>query len=104
MTVETFLSDRNGMSESRKMGFPKWVSIWWWVSAPIALLFDLRILWEKTFLTWDQGPQMIGFSVAHTNPLFFMSGILCTYALLVWLVLSIVWLSIKEPSQLPSQH
>ncbi|MGC4023179.1 MAG: hypothetical protein QM734_15170 [Cyclobacteriaceae bacterium] len=38
--------------------------IGWWIYAPF-LLLTLRLTWEKIFLTWTQGQQNIGFSLAH---------------------------------------
>jgi hypothetical protein len=42
-----------------------------------------RLIWEMTSLTWQMGPQMIGFSLAHgyLAPLLF-----CPIVLFVWLV------------------
>jgi hypothetical protein len=31
-----------------------------------------RLVWEQTFLTWRQGPQMVGFSLAHAELGLFM--------------------------------
>lgn len=51
-----------------------------------------RLIWEMTLLTWQYGPQMVGFSLAHgLGALLF----LFPFALLIWLLASlctlIVW-------------
>jgi hypothetical protein len=48
---------------------PTWLRIWGILAWPGALYLVLRIVWEETLLTWRQGPQMVGFSLAHTGPL-----------------------------------
>jgi hypothetical protein len=68
---------------------PRYLRVWWLCCSPIALLFAARIAWEKTLLTWSQGPQMVGFSLMHTYPFFMMAGVLCSLALMVWLVTAI---------------
>jgi hypothetical protein len=56
-----------------------------------AILFTVilagRIVWEETFLTIQQGPQMIGFSLAHG-----VGGILffAPLALSIWLVVALL--------------
>jgi hypothetical protein len=44
-----------------------------------------RLIWEQTIMSWEQGPQMIGFSLAHGTGffLFFFPVLLC-----VWLVVA----------------
>jgi hypothetical protein len=50
------------------------VKIGWVIYFP-TLCYVVRILWEKTYLTWTQGPQMIGFTLVHIYPLFFVVGV-----------------------------
>lgn len=38
--------------------------IGWWIYIPF-LIFVVRLTWERTYLTWTSGPQMVGFSLAH---------------------------------------
>jgi hypothetical protein len=33
-----------------------------------------------------RGPQMVGFSLGHIHPLFFITGALSAYLMVVWLV------------------
>lgn len=48
-------------------------------------LLGVRIIWEETVLTWRQGPQMIGFSLAHGSGaiLFLFPPALALWTLLV---------------------
>jgi hypothetical protein len=71
---------------------PKWLVVFWLFSAPIGLIFALRILWEKTWLTARDGEQMIGFSIAHIHPLFFIAGVLSTIALAIWSLPAFVYM------------
>jgi Ankyrin repeats (many copies) len=46
-----------------------------------------RMVWEETFLTIQQGPQMIGFSLAHgAGAILFLAPVV----LLLWLVVALV--------------
>lgn len=46
----------------------------------------LWAVWEKTWLTWHQGPQMIGFSLVHAFPYVLVVGALSWVAMLVWCI------------------
>jgi hypothetical protein len=81
------------MSPSHKSVLPKWLRVMWLCAAPFALLFATRIAWEKTFLPWARGPQMVGFSLMHIHPVFFLIGALCSYWLLLWLAIAIVFMA-----------
>jgi len=62
----------------------------WWISAsPLAFLYAGRIVWEKTILTWSQGPQMVGFALWHIHPGFAVAGTLCSFALAVWMLIAV---------------
>lgn len=60
--------------------FPKalnWIGL---VVVVMSLWFTVRLVWEQTVLTWDQGPQLVGFSLIHSNsgillPLAFLGGL-----------------------------
>jgi hypothetical protein len=58
----------------------------WLFPAPLALLISARILWEKTLLTYQEGEQMVGFSLVHIHPFFFISGWICSMAMILWLL------------------
>jgi hypothetical protein len=55
-----------------------------------AALFAARIVWEETFLTIREGPQMIGFAIAHIFPIAFLAPL----PLMLWLVIAIVSASV----------
>lgn len=44
-----------------------------------------RLIWEMTWLTWHQGPQMIGFSLAHSVAALLL---LFPFILVLWLLFS----------------
>lgn len=72
--------------------FPDW--FWWaWVCClPWGLAFAARIAWEKTVWTVVRGPQMVGYSLAHMYPGFFVGGALCSILLAFWLIPALVYL------------
>jgi len=37
----------------------------WLCFAPVGIPFSSRVAWEKTILTWQWGPQIVGFSLMH---------------------------------------
>lgn len=52
-----------------------------------ATVLTVRVVWEETFLTMRQGPQMIGFSLAHgSGAILFISPLI----LAVWLTVAVV--------------
>ncbi len=44
---------------------PQWLAISWIVLFIGSALLAGRTLWEETVRTWERGPQMVGFSLAH---------------------------------------
>jgi hypothetical protein len=57
-----------------------------------------RMLWEETFLTIQQGPQMLGFSLAHgPGAILFLAPIVLVIWLLVALFIMLVCLWRKRP-------
>lgn|ERR1700730_11607474 len=75
---------------------PKWLQTVWICSLPLGLTFAGRIAWAKTVLTAIQGPQMVGFSLMHVHPGFFIAGILCSYLLILWLVPASIYLTVNR--------
>ena len=76
--------------------FPDILKIWWISASPLAFLFAGRIVWEKTILTWSQGPQMVGFALWHIHPGFAVAGTLCSLALAVWLLIAIPYAIVRR--------
>ena len=68
---------------------PSFLKVWWVSASPFAFLFAARILWEKTIWTWSRGPQMVGFALWHIHPGFAFVGILCCFAIALWLLIAI---------------
>jgi len=69
----------------------------WWVSAsPLAFLFAGRILWEKTIWTGSRGPQMVGFGLWHIHPGFVVAGMLCSFAVALWLLIAIPYAVVRR--------
>ncbi len=80
----------------RASSLPDWLKVLWLCCSPVALLFSARIAWEKTVWTWTRGPQMVGFSLMHTDPLFAIVGGLFAFGLMVWLVPAVVFLIMRR--------
>jgi hypothetical protein len=58
-------------------------------------MLSVRLIWEQTVWTWERGPQMVGFSLAHIHPGFFIAGILCSFALILWVVV-VAFLTVRS--------
>ena len=56
-------------------------------AVPISFL-SLRLVWEQTFLSWERGPQMVGFSLMHAGIGIVLILTLC--AGLLWAVITLV--------------
>ena len=70
-------------------GFPRGLSVFGWSSVAAASLLTLDMLYEQTVLTWHNGWQMLGFSLAHIHPGVMsigMLGVLCAHLFLVVLL------------------
>ncbi len=52
-----------GTSTSRP--FPRFLALLGIPFSVIAALLAIRLIWEQTVLTWEQGPQMVGWSLMH---------------------------------------
>jgi hypothetical protein len=72
------------MSERRVFG--RGLVIWWRLALAASAPLYVRILWEQTALTWQRGPQMIGFSLAHQHPEILLLGLVGYVGMLAWLV------------------
>jgi hypothetical protein len=55
------------------------------------MLFAARVAWEKTILTWQRGPQIVGFSMMHIHPILSIVGVLCCFCIMLWLLPSTVY-------------
>jgi hypothetical protein len=51
------------------------------------IAFTCRVVWEETSLTWQQGPQMVGFSLAHG---YYAPLMLAPFFVAVWLIVAVI--------------
>jgi hypothetical protein len=75
-----------GLADHRVFG--RGLIIWWWSAFIAAAPLYFRLLWEQTYLTWQKGPQMIGFSLAHQHPEVLLVGLAGYAAMCGWLVVA----------------
>lgn len=61
------------------VGFPIVAAAW---------ALAIRLVWEQTFLTWERGPQMVGFALMHSGLGILL--ILTLYVGLLWLVIVLI--------------
>jgi hypothetical protein len=61
---------------------PVWLILWGVLAFPGTIYLVGRLVWEQTLLTWQHGPQMVGYSLIHTGPVRFL-----LLSLLMWVVL-----------------
>src|SRR5450755_348323 len=78
------------MNESDPRVLGRGLLIWWWIAIAASTPLFIRTLWEETLLTWREGPQMIGFTIAHVHPEILLLGVLGYLATLAWLVTAVV--------------
>lgn len=65
---------------------PVWFSIVGVIAAPGAVWLAARLVYEQTLLTWRRGPQMVGFSLAHSGlvfPLLLSAALLSLWCLVL---------------------
>jgi hypothetical protein len=66
--------------------FGRRLVLWWWVAVAASAPLYLRLLWEQTALTWQRGPQMVGFSLAHQHPEVLFIGLAGYVGMMAWLI------------------
>jgi len=59
---------------------------------PGLLIFLGEMIYECIYLTYIEGPQMIGFSLIHTQPALFFFIILSYFASIIWTLVYTIWL------------
>jgi Ankyrin repeats (3 copies) len=70
--------------------------VWWYLIIGVLLMagtagLAARVIWEMTALSWERGPQMVGFALAHGHGPF--SLLFFPPLLLVWLLIAALYLS-----------
>jgi hypothetical protein len=58
-----------------------------YLAAAPSLLLAARLLWENTVLSWERGPQMIGWALVHTVGLVLFPAVLLS---LIWALSTVV--------------
>lgn len=73
-------------------GFPKFVTVIWWVVYLPLLALEARLLYEQTWLTYTRGEQMIGFSMAHQFPELLLIGLAGWLGCILWCIVALVFM------------
>jgi len=64
-----------------------------WLAMAASLPLALRLVYEQTIMTWDEGPGMIGFTLAHIYPSVLILGLLAALCVHGWLLaVIVVWI------------
>jgi hypothetical protein len=85
------------MIQTMQSGTPNGFSRAWttigYVVCTLSALFVGRITYEETLLTWRNGPQMVGFALAHGGvPLILVGGLIGLPCGSLWLLVSLILL------------
>jgi hypothetical protein len=75
--------------------FPRWLNIWWWASFPLAAAFVGRMLYERTYLTWKYGKQMLGFVFVHEYPEVFFPTVLGFFLAHGWFIAALAFVLLR---------
>lgn len=57
-----------------------------WAGFALGGLLASRLVYEQTVLTWQEGPQTVGFTMIHAFPELLILGLLGDLCILVWLL------------------
>jgi Ankyrin repeats (3 copies) len=81
------------MQSDMRRGFPRPWLVAGYVFCALAALFVGRVVYEETVLTWKNGPQMVGFTMAHASvPWILIAGIIGVSCGMIWTFVSIIQL------------
>ena len=58
-------SNEGSQSSATVARLPRWLVITGALVSVGSIVLEIRLIWEQTVWTWEQGPQMVGFSLAH---------------------------------------
>jgi len=75
---------------------PRWLWVSWCLLYPGTLLLMSRQVYEQTYLTWREGPQMVGFSFVHLYPALFVLGASSYFASFLWLLVTVITLVLRR--------
>ncbi|MGI8732181.1 MAG: ankyrin repeat domain-containing protein [Pyrinomonadaceae bacterium] len=68
------------------------------VLLPGTALLVGRFVYEQTYLTWLRGPQMVGFSLAHSGGLLFLIALACFLLSHLWLLGAFIYAIVRRQS------
>ena len=75
-----------------KVKVPNWIKFFWIIALPGLLLFLGRMTYECIYLTYKNGPQMIGFSLIHLHPILYIFMIYSYFASIIWIIICTIWM------------
>ena len=58
-------ANESAQSQTTITRLPRWLQFSGMVIFAGAAMLSARLIWEQTVWTWERGPQMVGFSLAH---------------------------------------
>jgi hypothetical protein len=76
--------------------FPGWFQIWGLLATAGAAVIVIRLIWEQTILSWERGPQMVGYSLLHIYGLLIFPILI---GFLIWLpcaILMVGWQLVRR--------
>jgi hypothetical protein len=76
--------------------FERYLHVLLFVLLPLAAYHILREVYEQTVLSWDAGPQMVGFSALHSGPIFALMSLAALLVLFVTTVALTVLALVKK--------
>lgn len=87
--------DEPSTTQATQQALPLWIRFLGWVSLPGTFLFAARLVYEETILTWREGPQMVGFSLAHLYSGLFLLFLLSALLSNIFLLCAVVVLCLR---------
>jgi len=67
----------------------KLMSLSWWILLPGTLGYARQVVEEKLYYTWKNGPQMVFYSLMHSQPVLFFFYVLSNLLGHVWVVIAL---------------
>ncbi len=80
---------------------PLAITLLGWVALPGAVAAAARLFYEQGILTWQQGPQMVGFSLVHIYPglfIFMIGSVLLAHVYLILAFAAVIWRAARKMS------
>lgn len=68
-----------------------------WLFLPGFIIMTIRLTYEKTYLTWKKGPQLVGFHMMHSYPFLSLFCMISELAAMSWLIGMLIYFGIKRP-------